>query len=293
MRRASLLAFVTAAILALSASSADTLDVYFIDVGHGDAILVDYNNWECLIDAGKGTSTVNHGLMEVLGATVQDSTIELCVLSHNHWDHFGGFVDVFPLYVVDAFWRSADVLPDCDGANWKEFSAELAKECSEPEELSVGITPPAISPPELAWTVLAPGVLKTTPADENDNENSLVLLLEYGEVMFLFAGDIQSKAESVLQTIELPEAVLILKVAHHGSNSSTSTEFLKWADPELAIVSADSNDLHAQVAVNLGHHGIPFLQTFNNGTICVSTDGNAVWVTTETLAGAVVSCSDE
>jgi len=283
MRRACLFAFVTAAILALSAFSADTLDVYFIDVGQGDAILIDYNDWECLIDAGKGTLTANHGLMEVLVTAVRDSKIELCVLSHNHWDHFGGFVDVFPLYVVDAFWRSADIFPDCDGVNWKEFSAELAKECLEPEELSGGTTPPAISPPELAWTVLAPCVLKTTPADGNDNENSLVLLLTFGSVSFLFPGDIESISASTIGSWGIPPGTLILKAPHHGRSNSATLELANKLKPALTVVSTD--DCVPGVAANMAFLGIPLLSTSTSGTIYISTDGETVWVTTDALSG--------
>ena len=125
------------------------------------------------------------------------------------------------------------------------------------------------------------------------NSNSLVLLLEYRDVMFLFAGDIHASTEEVLGNIRLSDGCSVLKVADHGSNSSTSAEFLQWAGPELAVISCDSDDLSDRVAADLDSGDVPYLQTSSSGTIHVSTDGEAIWVSTDTLSEQIVGCSED
>jgi hypothetical protein len=94
-----------------------------------------------------------------------------------------------------------------------------------------------------------------------------VLLLQYGQVSFLFPGDVRTNAALALQTIELPKGCLVLKVPHHGLASSTSPQFIEWADPELAVISCSVSDDTGPVAANLCTADVPFLTTSANGTI--------------------------
>ncbi|MEE8593431.1 MAG: hypothetical protein V3T03_04825, partial [Candidatus Bipolaricaulota bacterium] len=75
-----LVGFLLVAVVSLVVCAAETLDVYFIDVGHGDAILIDYCNWEVLIDAGPGDSATNEAVLAVLEEHVSDGIIELAIL---------------------------------------------------------------------------------------------------------------------------------------------------------------------------------------------------------------------
>jgi competence protein ComEC len=259
----------------LTCYSSSTLDVHFVNVGHGDAIFIDCGDWEALLDAGRGWRPTNDAILSVLLEHVHDGTIELVILSHPHADHYGGFAAVLQGYDVLEAWCSRDVNPDRCGPTYRAFSAALAAkglawtrlECGDQRRIGC-----------LVWTILSSGEPQTSPGDDNDN--SLVLLLEYGTVAFLFAGDIQTGTELAIQNIGLPEGFLVLKVPHHGSSSSCSPSFLSWSNPELAIVSADSDDLDPAVVASIGRLGIPFLTTYENGTICISTDGTAIWVCT-------------
>jgi len=259
-------------LIAVAGFAATTLDVYFMDVGHGDAILIDCGDWEVLIDAGRGYSATSAGVLE---RCIEDGILELAILSHPHADHYGGFSAALQDYEVWEAWSSHDAVPDRCGLTYRAFSASVGAEglvwthLERGERRRTGC---------LAWTVLSPGEIKSMPIEDNDNDNSLVLLLEYGNAAFLFAGDIQTPSEKVISSIALPESFLVLKLPHHGSDSSSAIEFLEWADPELAIVSGNAGDLSAAVVANLGQRNVPFLTTFDNGTICVSTDGTAVWV---------------
>lgn len=269
MRLTGILATFLAILCAAIGYAADTLDVYFINVGAGDAILIDCGDWEALLDAGPGTKESNQALMSALARYVQDDILELAILSHAHLDHYGGFVTVFDQYSVWEFWSSYDEAPDSCGPKYVAFSDALASTGLLPQMLTQG---DRAQFGNLNWVVLGPQVLKLTPKNKNDNENSLVLLLTYGEIHFLFTGDIGSHGETALADIELPKSRIILKVAHHGSDTSTSTEFLEWSTPDLAVVSTKCEAPPA--LSNLELNGIPYAMTSEFGTtIRVSTDG--------------------
>ncbi len=256
--------------------------MYFIDVGGGDAILVDCGEWEALLDAGPGTSGANSELLSTLSKRVQDDSIELAVLSHSHSDHYGGFKAIFDCYDVLEFWRSSDPLPDTYGSTYSLFLDALAAEGPFLQHVGGG---KRYEIGALGWNVLGPSTL--VGGSTNDNENSLVLLLTYGNVLFLFVGDIEDQGEQALQRLAPPQGDLILKVAHHGSHTSTSLRFLEWADPELAIISTAYE--RPPVGVNLELMAIPFFSTADAGTICVSTDGERIWISSETSSGQIMS----
>lgn len=302
MRRGALLALAVAVVLAISTSSAEALDVYFINVGHGDAILVDCGEWEALIDAGGPTSRWCPGLsipngacseycigfhIAFLSSKIEDE-LDLAILTHNHDDHFGGFGAIFDHFGLGAFYYGEMLAPNHTANSFDVFLQQLASERVVPTPLSRG---DQIAHGGLLITVLNPE--HTSPSNDDHNDNSVVLFMEYGHVAFLLTGDIQTPAERAIQLIDLPDRCLALKVAHHGSDSSTSRAFLDWADPEVAIVSCDSNDLHDQVAANLTQAGVLLFQTWSSGTIRVSTDGESIWVTTDTLSHQLVTCGED
>jgi competence protein ComEC len=277
---------VLVAIIAFTAGAAETLDVYFIDVGAGDAILIDCGDWEALLDAGRGYAATNAAILDVLAEHVDDGIIELAILSHSHADHYGGFEAVFARYEVWEFWRSYDVDPDSSGVTYSRFLRSLATEGLVPRLLESG---DHLVAGQIEWIVLGPGELKS--GSPNDNDNSLVLLLTYGDVHFLFVGDIESHGEAALLDIALPEGPLVLKVAHHGSDTSTSPEFLTWADPELAVISTKYDVPAASTTLSL--LTIPYYMTSAASMILVSTDGELVWATTNTLPRKIIDCTED
>ena len=261
----------------------ETLDVYFLDVGHGDAILIDYENWECLIDAGKGTNSSDTELDSILESTVTDGTIELAILSHNHWDHYGGFADLIGDYelTIAAFWRSEDRNADTEGECWSAFTNAFTSAQFEVEDLGAGDTPLTPLPDDLDWTILAPSVLKTQPEDDNDNANSLVLGLRFDDVSFLFAGDLLEVTHDNITNWHVPSDTLVLKAPHHGRENSATLDLAEILSPALVVVS--TADCVPETARGLSLLGIPFLWTSSSGTVRVSTDGASVWVSSRTL----------
>lgn len=304
MRKGGLVAFAVAVVLAVSASSADTLDVYFINVGHGDAILIDYNGRECLIDFGgptKDCSELNRVSDKCNGTCLSchndlllrliDGDLELAILSHNHWDHYGGFVKLLALLTatekhLEELWQGPDRSADCEGTNWEMFQdAVSGAGLAQPFDDALA-GPPQLHP-DVTWTFLAPQQL--SESKKNDNENSVVLLLTYGSVGFLFTGDLEELATDVVAEWQLPE-ILILKAPHHGRSNSATQALAESLEPDLIVVT--TGHCVPQTGGTLTQLGIPFLSTSTSGTIRLSTDGESVWVTTDTLSGQVVDCTD-
>jgi len=293
--RKGLIGLLCVAVLSFAVGAAGTLDVYFINVGHGDAILVKYGTTEWLIDTGYENQWPDISACEDFFPVPVDPPIEYFVLSHDDQDHYSALDKVLCSCGIERVFSSPD--PDSIETLQDEIqeASQTHSTSARPdriEELSSDL-PVTLLGFELEWMVLYPTTEEAMDTSTKDNDKSLVLLLTFGNVSFLFTGDIERRAELLLALTPPLDGTLILKAAHHGSDSSTSLEFLEWADPELAIVSCDDDDMHATTIGNLGQHGVPFLTTHANGTICVSTDGISVWVETNLIQEPNVNCLDD
>ena len=119
----------------------------------------------------------------------------------------------------------------------------------------------------------------------NNNENSIVLRIDYGETSFLFTGDMGREAEDELVDSGAELSATVLKVGHHGSNSSTSSSFLKSVSPKIAVISvgADNSYGHPTQAIlqRLSDSKITVYRTDLCGTVTVIGDGTSYTVETE------------
>ena len=263
--------------LAVSAFST-TLDVYFIDVGQGDAILVDYGSHELLIDGGSDGTCIDTITQYV------DGYLDIVVATHPHSDHIGGLDDVI---------RAFDVLKVIDsGATassqaYESYASAVAAERCRFEHLGRN---DSFELDDLTFEVIHPHALVG-----DANEDSLVLLLTYGDVDFLFTGDIGKEAEDELLQMQCLSDIDILKVAHHGSRYSTTAAFLDVVQPELAIYSAGVGNRyghpHSEALDRLEAAGAAILGTDKYGMIRVSTDGSS-WSATDT-SDAVLAIDGE
>jgi competence protein ComEC len=141
-----------------------------------------------------------------------------------------------------------------------------------------------ISLGEVMIEVLNPPVSLLTGTESDVDNNSLVLLLKMGEVSFLLTADIMWEAEFELVTRRANLTSTVLKVAHHGSSTSTTAEFLAVVNPRLAVISVGeensfghpSNEVMARLGRKLGQENI--YRTDKHGTIEFITDGERLWV---------------
>lgn len=238
------------------------LSIYFIDVEQGDSILIDYGEYEILIDGG-GKSP---GVVNYLKPLV-DGSLEVMVATHPHADHIGGLIDVLAQYQVNEIWHNGDT------ATSKTYSEFMAAVDSEGASVSI-----ARLGNQILWADIILDVLN--PPDKlwsDTNNNSIVLRLSYGDIAFLFTGDAEKEAElSILESISSCQAE-ILKIGHHGSNTASSPVFIDAVMPEVAIYMAGANNRyghpHIETINTLSARGIETYGTDTNGTIQITTDG--------------------
>jgi competence protein ComEC len=134
----------------------------------------------------------------------------------------------------------------------------------------------------VAIEVLSPVVEASIGNRKNDD--SLVLRASYGNQSFLLTGDIEKRAEQVLLAGPLLGPQTVLKLAHHGSRTSTSPQFLDRVQPAFAIVSSGYRNSyghpHPDVVRRLERHGVSVLRTDQDGLVSVATDGERIFVST-------------
>jgi competence protein ComEC len=205
------------------------LRVHFIDVGQGDSILIQSSNQaNVLIDGG-----YDNGLSLAYLQSIGVSHLNALIASHPHADHIGGLTQVMQAVPVDALWTNG---ASHTTTYFEQFIDTIADrqipyfEAGANNVITVG---------DLQFDVVSG---QPTAADLNDT--SLVLHLTYGGVSFLFTGDAEFSAElQMLQTIDPARlASTILKIGHHGSHTSSSPEFLRVVQPQIAIYSAGRNN---------------------------------------------------
>lgn len=269
MRRAifvfPIIALVVLAIISQSVRAQGTgnLEVHFFDVDQGDAILLKGPNFTILVDAGRHDR--NDVVPQLRAAGV--GTIDLFVGTHPHADHIGQAPDVLEAFAVTDVWMSGDTQTTvtfertldailAEGANYHEPRAG--------EVLEIG---------SARIEVLNPVNLD----HENPNEDSVVFRLIFGTVAFMFTGDAELEAELGMVNSGRSLQAQILKLGHHGSNTSSSAAFLSAVNPDVAIWSAGEDNPyghpHQATLDRLNQLGIEVHGTATEGTIIVCTDG--------------------
>jgi len=265
--------------LALTATAAlPELLVRFLNVGQGDAILISRGDIDILIDSGPSA-----GIVPLLQTYIQEP-LEAMILTHAHTDHYRGLDDVLRAFEVLEVFTSSD---HRDKSTYQTFLSAVSDEGLLPTEVGRGDT---ITPGELTLSVLHPLVIDTR--EDMENVNSVVLQLSYGEIDFLFTGDLEESAENELVLAGVLEDIDVLKVAHHGSRYGSTEGFLDAVLPEIAIYSAgvdnSYNHPHDEAITRLCDIGAEIYGTDIHGTVTVMTDGEDYSVVTSTGQPAIV-----
>lgn len=271
-----LLIAVSIALWALLTPSAATglLQVTFLDVEQGDAAWIKTpDGLDILIDGGKNSA--GPGLLSYLQSQ-EVTEIEVLVLSHPDADHVGGFITILENMDVGKALLNCQ-RPETD--TYKEFETLLvAKEV---------ITTCVRDGHNFTWGayITASAVNPAEPLMSGTNNNSIVLRVSYEIIDFLFTGDIEEEAEDRILDRERTVEAEILKVAHHGSGSSSTALFLAQVGPEIAVISVGPNSYGhptAEAIQRLRDAGATIYRTDLCGTIVVTTDGTNYSVRPET-----------
>lgn len=247
--------------------------VHFIDVGQGDAALVQTKDGNLLIDAGTADSIDK--LTAYIDALGIDSIV-YAIFTHPHADHIGGAAALLEKYDFDCV-----ILPDAVSTSrtFERMMEAIERETCEVIEGKAGVT---FSLGETQVELLAPVFLD---ADDLNNA-SIVAKVSYGTVEFLFTGDAEKSSEAdILDKSAHRLDSDILKVGHHGSSTSSSKDFLTAVTPEVAIISAgvynEYGHPHAEVLTSLASLGTTVYRTDKCGDIVVQTDGNVYSIHTK------------
>jgi competence protein ComEC len=253
------------------------LHVHFLDVGQGDAIFVQCpNGQQILVDGGPNPSV----LLSQLGRRMPfwDHSLDLVVLTHPEVDHVAGLIDVLARYDVGLVLESGQECSNATCAAWRT-SVEGKQIPYRRAEAGMSLT----VADGLRLQVLHPPTRLMANTASDINNNSEVIRLQYGQFSVLLAGDVMMEAENALLASGQSLDSLVLKVPHHGGDTSLSVSFLDEVDPELAIISvgADNRFGHPDQVTMEKLEGIATYRTDRDGSIQVVTDGERYWVRTE------------
>ena len=252
--------------------SAGDLTVTFIDVGQGDSALVETaDGTRLLIDGGEYDAYSKY--LAPFLAEKNITSIDYALISHYHTDHMGGISELLETGAVDTL-----LIPKYDDANQnrERIVKKANKHNIEINEICAGDIL-NLGDPNLKISVLHP--LEGGFSKEEENNNSLVLMLDYAGEKFLFTGDLEDDAERVLLKNYDLEAD-VLKVGHHGSSSSTSIRFLQAVDPTYAVIEAGEDNRyghpHYEVLNALEDDDIRIYRTDKDGDITFTVTGNGI-----------------
>jgi competence protein ComEC len=256
----------------------DKLHVSFLDVGQGDAILIQTpNGQDILIDGGPDPQKINLELSKKL--PFWDRTIDLVVCTHSQADHITGLVEVLQRYKVKQVlepgvsYNSSIYQEWCNLVEEKQIKRDKAQAGQE-IDLGNGIKLEVLNPPASLWE---------GTSDDVDN-NGVVLRLSWGKVSFLFTADIREEVEFALIGQRANLKSIVLKVAHHGSKTSTTSQFLAAVAPEVAVISVGEDNPFGHPSLEVVERLIDRLdednvyRTDEDGTIEFITDGEKSWV---------------
>ncbi|MBA7615602.1 ComE operon protein 3 [subsurface metagenome] len=261
---------------------ADNLKVNFINVGEGDCILIEApNKINILIDGG-GTPQSNFDVGNKIVIPYLRrkgiNKINLLVLTHPHLDHLEGLLPVIREFRVDMVLDSGLI---CDSSEYKEFLSLILKKGIPYHQAKAGDN--FIFSNNLEIFLLNP-LYDSDFYDESDfNNASIVVKLFYKNADFLFTGDIEEATEKKLLVWQNILQSDILKVGHHGSETSTNLEFLDKVNPSIAVITVGKNHFghpSQKIIERLKDRNIQIYRTDENGTIIIRTNGQEYWIRT-------------
>ena len=205
----------------------ESFEVVFLDVGQGDSILVTVGGEHLLIDAGPGGGLA---LSRLLARGITD--LDAILATHPDDDHVGGFEAILDAFEIETIYINGGT---SSSDTYVDFMAAVDAEGAQVITLRRGDTIPLGG---LEMPVLHP----PAPLTGDLHEDSIVTRLNCGSIDVLFTGDVASGAEASMLAAGLVTDVDVLKVANHGSDTSSTAAFLAVAKPTWGVISAGLNN---------------------------------------------------
>ena len=249
--------------------------VHYLDVGQADSFLLEYGGEYVLIDGGNrddGEYVISY--LQAEGV----EKLEAVFCTHAHEDHVGGLPAVLAVYPTEAVYAPTNTYSS------RVFDDFLYYIDQQRLELTIPSPGDTLKLGEVELMVLGP---VQSYADPNDT--SIVLRVEYGDNVFLFTGDMERGAEVDMLDHWGVESGLfeadVLKVGHHGSDTSTGYRFLREVNPTYGVIPVGTgNDYghpHDEPMSRLNQAGVVLLRTDELGTILARSDGSEITFTWE------------
>lgn len=251
-------------------ASLNILKVFYLDVGQGDSEFIELPNGETmLIDAG--TNEYGSYISDFIKSKGY-SKIDYLVATHPHADHIGGMTEI-----INSFDIGTVYLPNAqtNTKTYENFLTAILDKSIPAIQTKSGTE--ILSADNLKVSALAPN------SDEYKelNNYSIVLKLTYGNTSFLFMGDAEDVSEDEIINAYPPKYIDsdVIKIGHHGSSTSSTTEFINTVSPQYAIISCGAGNKY-------GHPNEKTLETLceitvfrtdTDGTICITSDGNSIY----------------
>jgi len=241
--------------------------VHFIDVGQGDAVLIQTTEGHVLIDGGDNHMG-EHVVQYLRNAGVRE--ISYVIATHPHADHIGGLIDVLRTFPVGTL-----IMPPVAHTTrtFERFLDAIEENNIPLKEPIAGST---FSVGDAVFTIIAPN----SSGHSNLNNYSVSLRMALGETSFIFTGDaeVQSETEMILAGHILSSDVL--HVGHHGSSTSTTQAFFEAVDPAIAVIQLGRDNTyghpHREVRERLAD--VRVYRTDEHGHIILMTDGEEITV---------------
>lgn len=250
------------------------MTVSFIDVGQGDCTLVySPDNGVILVDSGeadKAQTVINY--LNSLGI----DTIDYCVVTHPHSDHMGSMAQIMSEFNIENL-----IIPELSEINipttktYENFLLSAEENADEIIPAQAGTT---YSVGDIALSVLGP-----VSQNEDLNNMSVVVKVEYKESSFLITGDCSFDEEDELMENDYNALESdVIKIGHHGSSGSTSADWLEAVNPRFGVISVGNGNSYGHptktVLDRLDDFDVDYYRTDVVGTVVFETDGKAISV---------------
>ncbi len=261
------------------------LEIHYIDVGQGDCSLIKWEGAAVLIDCGEQeyADTVLAYLKEQ-GV----KKLDYIITSHPHSDHMGGMGDIISQMDVGKVIApkvAAELTPT--SKCYERFVTALKNKGIKLTAAKPGTVYSLTAGDGTAEGKSPPKIEILSPVTDYDDLNnySVTARLIYGSSAFLFTGDIEIKAENDILESGADLSADVLKVAHHGSSSSTGEKFFDAVSPKICVIQCGSGNSyghpHAETMELLNERKVKIYRTDLNGTVTVYSDGEEIFVKTE------------
>jgi len=254
MRIAAILLIIMIAALGAGAIDTEPLNgagLVFLDVGQGDCLFVQAPSGRTFLIDGGGSADYDTGVKTLLPFLLKNGhdKVDMAIVTHLHEDHYGGIrslsqeIEIGALCLYEGYRKKEeDIVAESGFAEGDFIYLKQGDQIQFDDAVTITILFPERKDEECYERLLAD--------EKNENDLSLIALVEYQGIKILMTGDLDTKGEKKMMRSIDPEALKcdILKIGHHGSKYSTGDEFLKDCDPRLAVFQVGKN--------NFGHpHG--------------------------------------